>query len=183
MIITENEFSYSKLKNIIGEPIKLKNINSLGSCGFYLKLIKSENEQFNQIQIDSKCNIQTFTDGILLRFNHLNNVLSFPINYKSLKKIELIRGEEFISPQIISLMKLLLKLGVKIRYARYFANNRSFSRLEYRISDVELKIETSNLKMKFITNGYYFENQVPFFKSLNKAEKTIIRKKPTHNTG
>lgn len=181
MIITENNITDIKLDKIIGKPIKfdINNRQSLGSHSFFLKSFDSHNtDDHKELKIDSKCNFQKYTNGVLMRINYSNKLYAIPIRYNDTDKIELIRGKENISPYFFSPMKLLLKFGVSIRYARYLG----LRHYEYRISDTELKVFTKDFKAELITNGFDFENQLPFFESLNLNDKLEIINKPTYNT-
>lgn len=172
MILTEKQINKHTLNKIIGEPVRL-NINkpqSIGSRSFFLKSIESEiNKEL--LKIDSRCNFQKYSNGLLMRVNYSNKLSAIPFENDNLKKIELIRGEEKITPLPFSIFKLMIKLKIPIRYSRYFALNR-FG--EYKISDTVLKIISENYNMTLITNGYDFENQLPFFKSLNIDNKLAI---------
>ncbi len=178
MILEEKNIIDIRLDKIIGKPIKfdINNRYSVGSKSFFLKSFDSENSNYVDLKIDSKCNFQKYTNGILMRINYSNKINAVAIRYNDIGKIELIRGEESISPYFFSPMKILLKLNVPIRYARYFGLRHS----EYQISDTELKIFTKDIKIKLVTNGFDFENQLPFFESLNLNNKLKIIKKPTY---
>ena len=178
MILTEKEINYYTLNKIIGEPIRLKlnKFESIGSRSFFLKKIDISKaiKYSDEIKIDSKCNFQKYSDGILMRINYSNKIYAIPISNTSLTKLKLIRGNEKITPLSYSIFNLLIKLKVPIRYSRYFAWRRS--KIEYQISDTELYIKSDFLEIDLITNGYDFENQLPFFKSLNIDKKLDIIK-------
>lgn len=174
MILAEKEINNYTLNKIIGEPVKL-NINklqSLGSRSFFLKSIDLHKTN-EDIKIDSKCNFQKYSDGILMRINYSNKISALPISNNSLTKIELIRGKETITPRSFSIFNLMIKLKVPIRYSRYFALRRPVG---YQISDTILKIISNDYKMTLITNGYDFENQMPFFESLDIGNKIELIK-------
>lgn len=182
MILKENDITDIRLEKIIGKPIKfdINNRQSLGSRSFFLKLFDSNKiDNSDTFKIDSKCSFQKYEGGILMRNNYSNKISAIPLKFDDINQIELIRGKEFISPYFFSLMKILLNLGVSIRYARYFG----LRNYEYRITDTKLNIYTKDFKVELITNGFDFENQLPFFESLNLKDKLKIIKKPTHNNG
>ena len=178
MILPEKKIDHYTLNKIIGEPIRLKinKLETIGSRSFFLKKIdiSKEIKHSDEIKIDSKCNFQKYSDGILMRINYSNKIYAIPISNTSLTKLRLVRGNEKITPQTFSIFNLLIKLKVPIRYSRYFAWRRS--RIEYQISDTELYIKSDFLETYLITNGYDFENQLPFFKSLNIDKKLNIIK-------
>lgn len=173
MILAEKEFSYSKVEKIIGKPTKIdfKKLNSVGSCSFYLKTIKSEKEVYKELKINSKVNLQQFTDGILVRFHFSNKITFIAVGFEYLDKLYFKRGAEYIRFKKFSLMKTLVDLGIGIRYARYFASNRG--EIEYKIEPAEMKIETQDFQLEFITNGYNFESQDSFFKPLKRKTDKI----------
>ena len=170
MFLEENEINNYTLKKIIGEPIKIdfRKFKSIGSRSFFVKSIDDNQTKkySDRIKIDSKCNIQKFSNGILIRINYSNKINAIALSNDSLTKIKLIRGNEIIKPHLLSLFNLLLKLKVPIRYSRYFALGRGTR--EYEISETELQIISNEFNLKLITNGYDFENQLPFFNTLNQ---------------
>ncbi len=174
MILEEKEINKYTLNKIIGEPAKL-NLNkpqNIGSRSFFLKSIDFDKTDV-QIKVDSKCNFQKYSDGILMRINYSNKLNAIPLSNKNLKKIELTRGKEKITPLPFSIFRLMINLKAPIRYSRYFALRRP---IEYEISDTVLKIKSDKYEMTLITNGYDFENQLPFFKSLDIGNKLEITK-------
>lgn len=159
----------------IGKPaeINFRKPKAIGSTGFYLKSFKAKNTEYGNLKLDSKCNFEKRTGGILLRANYSNNLTAIPITKESIIGITITRGNETIDPFFLSPMWILLKLGVSKLYARYFKILIS----EYSIDQMELNLKTAEFEMDFIANGYLFESQLSFFKSLNYESKlkTIIR--------
>ncbi len=158
----------------IGKPIKINWLKpkAIGSTGFYLKSFKSNKSQNESLKIDSKCNFEKRSKGILLRANYSNKLTVIPIPKESILKITLKRGKENIAPIFLFPMWFLLKLGIPIIYARYFRLRLH----EYSIHQMKLHIKTTDYEMDFITNGYLFEQQVSFFESLNCKNKLMIIK-------
>ncbi|MBU2976478.1 hypothetical protein [Zobellia sp. B3R18] len=153
----------------IGKPaeIDLRKPKAIGSTGFYLKSFKTKNTGTESLKLESKCNFEKRTGGILLRSNYSNKLTVIPIPNENIIGITLKRGEEIIDPFFLSPMWILLKLGVSKLYARYFR----FRLHEYSIDQMELNIETSEYDMDLIANGYLFERQLSFFESLNYGNK------------
>ena len=153
----------------IGKPIKVdfRNPKAIGSTGFYLKSFKTKNPEIKSLKLDSKCNFEKRTDGILLRANYSNKLTAIPISKESIIGITIKRGNEKVTPFFLSPMWILLKLGVSKLYARYF----SFRPNEYSIDQMKLKVETTEYEMDFIVNGYLFERQLNFFESLDYGDK------------
>lgn len=174
MILEENEISPSKLNRLIGSPkkISLKKLTPIGSASLILK--KFENKTFvsSSIKIDSRCNIAAFEKGILVYLNYSNKLNAIPIHKKELLKINLICGKEIIKPIRFSPMWILLKLGIPMAYARYF---RIYRLHEYQINHLKLEIETTQYKLNMIANGYTYERQESFFKSLNLKNKLAFK--------
>ncbi len=148
----------------IGKPteINLRKPKTIGSTGFYLKSFKKKKSEIESLKLDSKCNFEKRTGGILLRANYSNRLTAIPIPNENIIGITLKRGKENIDPFFLSPMWILLKLGVSKLYARYFR----FRLHEYSIDQMELNIETTEYEMEFIANGYLFEGQLSFFENL-----------------
>jgi len=159
----------------IGKPAKIdfRKPKAIGSTGFYLKSFKTKNAEAENLKLDSKCNFEKRTGGILLRVNYSNKLTSIPIQKESISGISLKRGKERINPIFLSPMWFLLKIGVSKLYARYFRLVLS----EYSIEQMELEIKTTEYEMAFIANGYLFERQLSFFENLNYGNvfKTEIK--------
>lgn len=153
----------------IGKPaeIDFRKPKAIGSAGLYLKSFKAKNPESKNLKLDSKCNFEKRTGGLLLRANYSNKLTAIPIPKESINGITIKRGIETINPFFLSPMWILLKLGVSKLYARYFKILIS----EYSIDQMELNLKTSEYEMDFITNGYLFERQLKFFENLNYEEK------------
>lgn len=153
----------------IGKPVKInfRKPKVTGSTGFFLKSFKSKNTNAENLKLDSKCNFEKWTSGILLRANYSNKLTTIPIPEEDIIRITLKRGKENINPFFLSPMWILLKLGVSKLYSRYFRIRLH----EYSIDQMEMKLVTSEYEMDFIANGYLFEGQLSFFESLDYGEK------------
>ena len=156
----------------IGKPaeIDFRKPKATGSTGFYLKSIKAKNPESENLKLDSKCNFEKRTRGILLRANYSNKLTAIPIPKESIIGITITRGKETIDPFFLSPMWILLKLGVPKLYARYLR----FRLREYSIDQMELNLKTAEYEMDFIANGYLFERQLSFFENLNYENKLKI---------
>ena len=153
----------------IGEPaeIDFRKAKGIGSAGFYLKSFKAKNPESENLKLDSKCNFEKRTNGLLLRANYSNKLTAIPIPKESIIGITITRGKETIDPFFLSPMWILLKLGVSKLYARYFR----FRLHEYSIDQMELNVKTTEYEMNFIANGYLFERESSFFENLNYGNK------------
>ena len=153
----------------IGKPaeIDFRKLQAIGSTGFYLKSFKAKNSESENLKLNSKCNFEKRTGGLLLRANYSNKLTAIPIPKENIIGITIRRGNETIDPFFLSPMWILLKLGVSILYARYFR----FRLHEYSIDQMELNVKTTEYEMDFIANGYLFERQLSFFENLNYENK------------
>ena len=156
----------------IGKPTEIdwKKPKAIGSSSFYLKSFKAKNNSAEFLNENSKCNFEKYSKGILLRSNLSNKITSLPIKKSEIEYIKLIRGKESLEPLTLSPMWILLKLGVSKLIARYFRIVLG----EYSIDQMKLKIETQNQIMEFTQNGYIFERQLSFFRSLGLGDKLFI---------
>ena len=154
--------------------IDLRKPKPIGSTGFYLKSFKTKKNGTDSLKIDSKCNFEKRTGGILLRANYSNKLTTIPISKENIIGITVTRGKETLDPFFLSPMWILLKLGVSKLYARYFGLLRF---QEYSIDQMELNLKTTEYEMELIANGYLFERQLSFFENLNYENKlkTIIK--------
>jgi hypothetical protein len=179
MILTEKNINQYKINNLIGEPYKVEfgKAKTIGNGSYFLKSFITKVDKSEEIKIDSKCNFEKYSEGLLLRLNFSNKLYAIPIPRNEINKIELIRGEERINPFSFSPMGILLKLGVSILIARYFKIYIS----EYSIENMRLIIDTEKYKMEFISNGFLFEKQLDYFENLNYPTK-LMTKKPVANT-
>ncbi|NAS32257.1 hypothetical protein GTQ40_14830 [Flavobacteriaceae bacterium R38] len=155
----------------IGKPVKidLRKLKAIGSTGFYLKSIKTKNSETESLKLNSKCNFERRTGGVLLRANYSNKLTAIPIPNENIIRVTLKRGKENINPFFLTPMWILLKLGVSKLYARYFRIRSQ----EYSIDQMKLYIETTDYEMYFIANGYLFEQQLSFFENLNYGNKLV----------
>lgn len=175
MILTGKNIDNRKIETLIGKPITInfKNPKAIGGPGLYLKsfLCKTENDEI--IATNSKCNIEKRTNGILVHTNFLNRQSLIPIQKKEILEMEIIRGNEKVDPFFLSPMWILLKLGLSIRYARYFRLRAH----EYSIENMKLNLDTKYYNFKFIASGYLFESQLNFINSLDYGKKIKVKTK------
>lgn len=172
MILTEKHIDNRIINRLIGKPflVDIKKLKAIGGEGLFLKSFVNKTDKTDSIKVDSKCNFEKRTDGLLLHTNISNKRTLVPIPKQDILEVEIIRGNEEIDPFVLSPMWILLKLGVSILYARYFRLRLH----EYCIDQMELTIKTINYEMEFIANGYSFERQLDFFKSLNYGDKLKV---------
>ena len=147
--------------------IDFRKPKAIGSTGFYLKSFKTKNPDSEKLKLESRCNFEKRTGGILLRVNYSNKLTVIPIREESIIEIKLTRGNETIAPFFLSPMWILLKIGVSKLYARYFKIRLH----EYLIDQMRLDLKTTEYEMVFIANGYLFERQLSFFENLNYGNK------------
>ncbi|MBV7440271.1 hypothetical protein KRX57_02450 [Weeksellaceae bacterium TAE3-ERU29] len=161
MIIPKHTISDTRLTQLIGNPLKHK-LTPIGSGAFILKSFSNSSNNNDTLNINSRCNFEKREKGLLLYINYKNNLSLIPLPIDEIINITLKKGEEKINPRFLSFMWILLKIGVPISFARYF----EYRSLEYSIKPTELSISTKKYNMTFISNGYKFEEQAQFFKSL-----------------
>ena len=168
----KNLMTEKSIAKQIGGPKKFdfQKPHVVGSTGFFLKSFKSHNPELENLKLNSKCNFEKRTGGILLRANYSNKQTAIPVPEEKIIGITITRGKEKIDPITFSPMWILLKVGVSKLIARYF---RSFVS-EYSIDQMELNLETDDFEMSLITNGYLFERQLKFFQSLNYEDKLKV---------
>lgn len=166
------EMNSRTIEKNIGKPTKIdwKKPKAIGSSSFYLKSFKAKNNSAEFIKENSKCSFEKYSNGILLRSNLSNRISALPIKESEIEYIKLIRGKESVEPLTLSPMWIMLKLGVSKLIARYFRIVLG----EYSIDEMKLKIETENQIMEFTQNGYIFERQLSFFKSLDLGDKLVV---------
>jgi hypothetical protein len=80
------------------------------------------------------------------------------------------KGTEVCEPVYFSPMWILLKLGVRLEIARYFAN-----RWEYSIEPTTLIIQTQTFKLKLETNGFTFSSQADYFLKFSEIKALEIK--------
>lgn len=125
-----------------------------------------------------RCNFEKRPNGILLRINHNQDLYNLAIDYNSIKKVYLL-NHEIISPWVLSPMRILLKLGVHIKFARYFRNRWS----DYSVDPMNLIIQTSNGILRLDSNGYNFYETLEYFQKTELKGKIEIREeKPAYNS-
>ena len=175
MILEEKNINDRKINQLLGKPITVdfKNPKIIGGPGLFLKSFTDNHQNSDLIRTNSKCNLEKRPHGLLLHTNFSNKRTLVLIPKNDLLEIKNIRGKEDIDPFFLSPMWILLQLGVSILYARYF---RLYFH-EYSIDQMELVVKTTAYEMNFTANGYLFERQLKFLKSLVPAEKLSIEQK------
>lgn len=153
-----------KYEHLLGKSLGVQEQLKSGFTGSSLYRLQGAAIDGKSLDLDfisNRANFEKLSKGFVLRIN-VNQKLSFiVIPLKSVEKIELIKGEEKCIPGIFSIMGILLKLGVKLRYARYF----SLSLNEYSIDRMKLRIKTSNGQIELDSNGYNYEAEKSYFDS------------------
>lgn len=175
MILTEKHIDDRKINQLVGKPIRLDwtKPKIIGGPGLFLKKFVDKSGGTEKLKLDSKCNFEKRTEGLLLHTNYSNNRTLVPLPYADILELKIVRGNERINPIFPYPMWFLLKLGVSILYARYFR----FRAGEYTIEPMEFKIVTKKYDFEFIGNGFDFERKQDFLKRLDLKEilKTEIK--------
>jgi len=160
------------IDSLVGSQISLKDQFRNGSSGsalFRLRETKLNNKLSDDTYLNLRCNFEKRTNGLILRINQNQKLMNIAIDFDSIIKIMLFK-KEVVSPRFFSPMRLLLKLGMSIRYARYFSGHRSY----YIVEPLDLIIKTSEGIMRLDSNGYNFYNTFNYFSKAGLKEKIEV---------
>ncbi|MEL6916587.1 MAG: hypothetical protein AAFO99_02530 [Bacteroidota bacterium] len=168
MILKEKHIDDRQINQRVGEPVRVDwtKPKTIGGPGLFLKKFVNKTGRFEKIQLDSKCNFEKRTDGLLIHTNFSNKRALVPIASPDILELKIVRGKERINPLFPYPMWFLLKLGVSILYARYFR----FRAWEYAIEPMEFKLSTKEYDFEFIGNGFDFERKQDFLKKLDLGD-------------
>ncbi|GJM63361.1 hypothetical protein [Persicobacter diffluens] len=159
MLLLHNSKSNRQIAQLLGEASK--SLKTIGSPGLQIQYMML-NGQSTIIKTNTKCNFEKRPTGLLLHTWVGRQKAFIVIPFSAIEQVVLIKGKEKCSPSRFSILRLLLNLGVPLRYARYFRTQIS----EYAIAPMNLKIEGRNLQINFQADGYYFEDMQQYFQSL-----------------
>jgi len=175
MILTEEHIDHRKVNQLVGKPVRFdwRKPKTIGGPGLFLKRFVDKSDGIEKLQLDSKCNFEKRTDGLLLHTNFSGKKALVLINLSDILELKIVRGEEKINPIPLYPMWILMKLGVSVLIARYFGLQRS----QYSIELMQLNLKTRNYEMDFIANGFLFERQLKFLESLELGEKLVVVEK------
>jgi len=160
-----------KVDSLLGNQISLnsqwKN-GFIGSSLFRLRETKLNNNLIDNTYLNLRCNFEKRPNGLILRINQNQKLFNLAIDFDSIKKVTLI-NKESITPWFLSSMRILLKIGLHVRYARYFQNRWS----DYSVEPLNLIIQTSKGPLRLDSNGYNYYNTLDYFnntKLVNRIE-------------
>ena len=137
--------SQNRLERIVGP----KTSNAVkGSPGMFVQAYQAEKAPVD-LQ-GAKANFEIREAGLLMYISKSHHRLVFPIPSDEMKDMELSGGEERIKLLWISPMRMLMKLGVSKRYARYFRLRDD----EYSITPMILKLATHEMTLTLECSGY-----------------------------
>jgi len=108
---------------------------------------------------------------LLLRINDKQKLFAIAISYNSITNIELTGGEESINPIPLGPMWILLKLGMHIRFARYFM----IRIWEYSVNPIVLKIQAEDEMLELDANGYNHHRESRYFEEVMKSSSCSMR--------
>ncbi len=165
MYFHSNDVPKHKLLPLIGEEVRG---GITGSTTYFIKSFHSI--ETIELMEDSKGIFQAFTKGLLLRVFKNNRSISLPIPFKEIDMLELIKGTEVCAPYYFSPMWILLKLGIRLEIARYFANGS-----EYSIEPTTLIIQTQAFKLKLESNGFAYNSQADYFSKFGEIKALEIK--------
>ena len=177
MILTEKHIDDRKISQLVGQEIsqKLTKPKLIGGPGLFLKSFVNKTGGQETLKLDSKCNFEKRTSGILIHSNFSNKRTLIAIPEKDILELKIVRGKEEIKPIPLYPMWILMKLGVSVLKARYFGLRKG----QYSIGQMELKLKTKDYEMDFITNGFLFERKLEFLKTLGLETKLVVEKAST----
>ncbi|WP_421750278.1 hypothetical protein [Croceimicrobium sp.] len=175
MILKSDTPNQAKVNKLLGAPYKFsfKNHHNSGTASLFLKEYNSTSRFLEGLTIGSKCNFELRPKGLLLHVSLQNQYQQIPIPFSEIKKLEIEKGAESIKPIPMFPMWILLKLGLSIRYARYFR----LKAWEYTISELKLRLITELYDMSFQSNGYNYIALAQYFKWSNLNPDLIVLKK------
>ena len=157
----------AQIDNLLGEPIPFRKQLKTGAVGsrlYRLKNLSIKDKRVDFTELNLRCNFEKFPNGFLLRINNDRDIYFIVMTDSSINNIEFSKGEEYISPYFFSLMKLLLTLGVHIRYARFFQHS------EYSIDPFQLKITSGDEFIELDSNGWNYSGEIKYFDRLIKRK-------------
>ena len=174
MIYKASQIQEHQLNKIVGRSISfnLKELKATGSSGLFLKFLINHGDPSNSLELNSKCNVENRMNGIIIRSNYSNQQSVLPIPIDDIIEIKLIKGFENTDLNTFSLGNVFHKIGLPLRYARYFATSHYFN--GYKIDPMELVIKSKLYELNFYSNGYNYENQLDFWKVSSVASKVIM---------
>ncbi|MEO1012348.1 MAG: hypothetical protein AAFX53_13650 [Bacteroidota bacterium] len=181
MILTENHIDVRKINQLIGKPVQFNwtKPKTIGGPGLFLKKFVNKTGGVGKLQLDSKCNFERRTDGILLYSNFSKTKALVPIPNIEVLELKIVRGKEEINPTPLYPMWILMKMGVSVLKARYLGLRRH----QYSIEQMELSLKTISYEMDFVSNGFLFERQLDFLQSLGWGNKLVVEKRASSKIG
>ncbi len=157
---TEKEFHQdrkSEVNQLLGVRksvlSQLKNGFS-GSALYRLTEMSVRSTSSNMIDLNSRCNFEKYSDGLLLRINHAQNLYFVIMSYKSIDEVKLVQGEI----KIISPVMRWLYSGLSYKYFHYLGGHYT--------ERVTLKIKTGHDYICLDSNGHNFYSEEKYFRSI-----------------
>lgn len=175
MIFTEKNIDNRKINQLVGKPIRIgrSKPKMIGGSGLFLKRFVNKTDETEKLKLDSRCNFEKRTKGLLIHINFSNKRTLIPLHFNDILELKIVRGKEEIDPTPFYPMWILMRLGVSVLKARYFGLRKH----QYFIEQMELSLYTKNYEMDFVANGFLFERQLNFLQSLDLGNKLIVVKK------
>lgn len=172
MIFTEKNIDERKINKLVGQPIRQDWIKpkNIGGPGLFLTKFVNKTNGLETLRLESKCNFEKRTHGLLLHTNNSSQRTLIPLPYDEILELKIIRGKEEINPIPLYPMWILMKFGVSVLKARYFGLRKR----QYSIKQMELNLTTEDFEMDFIANGFLFERQLEFLQGLDLENKLVV---------
>jgi hypothetical protein len=166
----------TKVNSLIGPQYSLKEqlrYGFVGSSLLRLTKVNIDDSRIGSEALNTRCNIEKRPKGLMIKFNYKYKLLNCVIDYVSVEKVTIINNEEKIDPLFYGPMNLLMKMGVHVRYARYFRLNT----FEYSSQRMDLVIQMKNGFISFDSHGYNFYEVVDYFTGSSLQSKLDINNK------
>lgn len=172
MVYQEGEIRDKDIHTSLGEPIKT---SVRGSGSYFIAEVTIDiDEDLKQLLVKSKVSFERYEKGILLRCFYRTQLLLIPISYNELRQLQYTNGEEQIRKY--SLMWILLRLGVPMSTARFFALSSHYS-----ITNAAIKLECKGASF-FLQGPGSISSQPEFFELVQKDRLKVVPVAPEHVT-
>lgn len=134
---------------------------------------KNERHRTDMLLSQTKCNLDILPDGILVFGDFTANRPIIPVMKNEIASITLIRGKEVFDTFYLSPMHLLSKLGVPNYISRYL----SILPTEYKISETQMIIKSTEYQLSLITHGGRYEKLLrSLIKSGYEGQLNLVEK-------
>ncbi len=161
--LKENGELTNQLINEFGKPYPLRQrlkIRKYGLGGLWYKSSNAQISEFHDKYFNKvKTHIEHTYEGLIFRLWTSRAIKAYGIRYDWIQLIKLIKREDYVNPEFVSPMWILLKLNMPLKYARRFARMG-----EYECGPIDLKIECQDgIIVEYEMNGFSWDQVTSFF--------------------